>query len=190
MAEHEDAIARVVRTLQEPVRIDPGLDHRVMAEIEQLPVPVQSISLARSLFNWLRRRRTISVSPLGGLALAAGVAALIFVSSRLVGPVLEPGASDAAGPAGATAVPVQFVLVAPRAQSVVVVGDFNDWNVSATPLVREDGDGVWWVTVPLAPGRYRYSFLVNGRTWLGDPNAPGGEDEFGRPNSVVTIGGA
>ena len=34
MAEHEDALARVVRTLQEPVRIDPSLDRRVMSKIE------------------------------------------------------------------------------------------------------------------------------------------------------------
>jgi 1,4-alpha-glucan branching enzyme len=86
---------------------------------------------------------------------------------------------------------VQFVLVAPGAASVTVVGDFNDWNASATPLMQEAGDGVWWATVPLTPGRYRYSFLVDGTTWRRDPTAaPAVEDEFGRTNSVITIGGA
>jgi 1,4-alpha-glucan branching enzyme len=71
-----------------------------------------------------------------------------------------------------------------------VVGDFNDWSFSATPLERQPGDDVWWVTVPLRPGRYRYAFVVNGTSWRPDPHAPAAEDEFGRPNSVVTIGGA
>jgi hypothetical protein len=187
VAEHRDPIARAVKALQEPVRIDPGLDARVMAEIERLPTPVANGPLPRSVFAWLRRRRTIRLSPLGGLALAAGIAAVVFVSNRLGGPNPASAPMDAGGAAGATL--IQFVLVAPGAASVSVVGDFNDWQVSATPLVREEGDGVWWVTVPLAPGRYRYAFLVDGTTWLGDPNAPAVEDEFGRRNSVVTIGG-
>ena len=44
--------------------------------------------------------------------------------------------------------------------------------------------------MPLRPGRYRYAFVVNGTSWRPDPNAPAAEDEFGRANSVVTIGGA
>jgi 1,4-alpha-glucan branching enzyme len=94
-------------------------------------------------------------------------------------------------PVAALQTTIQFVFVAAGAGSVTVVGDFNDWDVSATPLVRSEGDGVWAVTVPLAPGRYRYSFLVDGTTWLSDPLAARTlEDEFGRPNSVLTIGGA
>ena len=71
-----------------------------------------------------------------------------------------------------------------------MVGDFNDWSMSATPLERAPGDGVWYVTVPLEPGRYRYAFVVNGAIWRSDPEAPAAEDEFGRANSVVTVGGS
>ena len=80
--------------------------------------------------------------------------------------------------------------MAPNAQAVSVVGDFNDWSLSATPLTRADSAGVWWVTVPLGPGRYRYAFVVDGTVWRPDPEAPAAEDDFGRPNSVLTIGGA
>ncbi|MBI3804583.1 MAG: 1,4-alpha-glucan branching protein GlgB [Nitrospirae bacterium] len=39
---------------------------------------------------------------------------------------------------------VYFAVWAPNAESVSVVGDFNDWNRSAHPLiVRPDGSGVW-----------------------------------------------
>ncbi len=182
MAERDDTLTRVIETLKEPVRIDPGVDRRVMAEVARLPRPGDHPSVVRSTVEWLRRRRTIRVSPLGGLAMAAGLTALVVAGSRLLAPA-------SVGPAPATQL-VQFVLVASEASEVALVGDFNDWNVAATPLEREGGDGIWWVTVPLEPGRYRYSFVVDGQVWLGDPNAPTGDDEFGRPNSFVTIGGA
>ena len=187
MAEHDDIIGRVVETLKEPVAIDPSFDARVMSEIEQLPAP--GASSARRLYEWMRRTHTIRVSPLGGLAVAAGLAVVVIAanmvwrSSTAVAPLEAPVA--------ALQTTIQFVFVAAGAGSVTVVGDFNDWDVSATPLVRSEGDGVWAVTVPLAPGRYRYSFLVDGTTWLSDPLAVRTlEDEFGRPNSVLTIGGA
>ncbi len=189
MAEHEETITHVVKALKEPVRLDPHFTRRVMSEIERLPVPGTRMSPLRSLIVWLRRRRTIRLSPLGALAMAAGVAMVVLAGSRLLAPsagsdLLEDGTR------GQPTQLMQFVLVAPGASSVALVGDFNDWNLSATPLVRAHGDGVWWVTVPLSPGRYRYSFVVDGSTWLVDPDAPAIEDEFGRENSLLTIGGA
>jgi hypothetical protein len=181
----------MIDTLKEPVQIDPDLDGRVMAAIEVQPDP-ESASTARPRTAWLRRR-TIRLSPLGAFALAAGLAAVVLAGA-IAG--LRNG-TDASLPAVApvsgepTEAPLtQFVLVAPTAKTVAVVGDFNDWNLSAaTPLVREAGDGVWWVTLPLPPGRYRYAYIVDGGTWRSDPDAPAADDEFGRPSSVVSIGG-
>ena len=189
MPEPDDIIERVVETLKEPVRIDPSLSARVMSEIAELPVPGTATFGIRSLYQWLRRPRTVRLSPLGGLAMAAGIAALALVGNMVLGSSASPGPAELAG--GLQQTTVQFVLVAPTAGSVAVVGDFNDWDLRATPLVRSEGDGVWAVTVPLAPGRYRYSFLVDGTTWLHDPRAARAvADEFGRTNSVLTIGGA
>ncbi len=84
----------------------------------------------------------------------------------------------------------QFVLVAPRANSVSLVGDFNDWDPRRAPM--RTANGIWATVVPLAPGRYRYAFLVNGVEWRADPGAPAvppPDDEFGKPSSVVTVGG-
>lgn len=187
MAERDNLIERVVETLKEPVAIDPSFDARVMSEIEQLPAP--GASPTRRLYEWLRRTHTIRVSPIGGLAVAAGLAAVVIAGNMVWRSRTAVGPLEA--PAAALQTTIQFVFVAAGAGSVTVVGDFNDWDVSATPLVRSEGDGVWAVTVPLAPGRYRYSFLVDGTTWLSDPLAVRAvEDEFGRPNSVLTIGGA
>jgi hypothetical protein len=191
MTDPNDMLERVIETLREPVKIDRAVDRRVMDEIAGLPAHEKSPSGLRAVVEWLRRPRTIRVSPLGGLAMAASLAAVVFAAARLASPGSPPFAEPSVVRSAPNARVIQFVLVAPEAASVTVVGDFNDWDLAATPLVQSQGGGVWAVTVPLSPGRYRYSFLVNGTTWLQDPNgAPELEDEFGRPNSVLTVGGA
>jgi 1,4-alpha-glucan branching enzyme len=90
-------------------------------------------------------------------------------------------------PAGDDSRPIPFVLLAPHAARVTLVGDFNDWNPSATPL-QSAGDSAWFVVVPLRPGRYRYSFVLDGERWMADPAAPRAVDsDFGPETSVVTI---
>ena len=87
---------------------------------------------------------------------------------------------------GAELRPVQFVLVDATARSVSLAGDFNDWDRQTTPLSRS-GNGVWSVVVKLPPGPVSYSFIVDGQTWVSDPNAPLSTDEFGRPSSTVYV---
>ena len=82
---------------------------------------------------------------------------------------------------------VLFVVPAPLAAStVVVVGDFNDWE--ATPLTDEDGDGIWTTTIPLSPGRYEYGYLIDGRWWGEDPRADEYIQSFGEYSSVRYVG--
>jgi len=50
---------------------------------------------------------------------------------------------------------------------VQLVGDFTLWEQE--PISLEKGaDGIWRVTVELAPGAHHYRFLVDGR-WHDDP---------------------
>ena len=179
----EDAIERIVRHLRRPVPIDPAVDGRVMDEILRLPVP-GGRSAARAAWGWVTRPRHIALSPLGGLAIATGVAALALVLSGR-----RPGSAP---PAEDTPREFEFVVVAPRAASVSLVGDFNDWDAARTPMrPSQRGGPLWTAVVPLAPGRYRYAFLVDGSRWLADPAAPRArDDEFGTPSSVVTVGGS
>jgi anti-sigma factor RsiW len=46
---------------------------------------------------------------------------------------------------------VRFVLKAPGARSVSVVGDFNGWSAKTHSMRDEDGDGIWTLTVNLRP---------------------------------------
>ena len=82
----------------------------------------------------------------------------------------------------------QFVLVAPGARSVALVGDFNAWDSGATPLRRQGS--AWTVELNLPPGRHVYAFVVDGTEWVADASAPMAPvDEFGRPSSVILVPG-
>jgi hypothetical protein len=159
----------------------------------------------RGAWEWAARPRTVRVSPLAGLALAAGLSAVMVLGARATngGTAAVPGiptpgapvATTTAGPivqtvsdAGVAARLVTFVLVAPDARNVSVAGDFNDWAANRLQLQR-GSDGVWTATVPLAPGRYSYSFVVDGDRWVADPAMPAAPDDFGTPSSILTVGG-
>lgn len=185
MREHDDVLERGLELLREPVVIDDRLDARVMNTIARLPVPTRPGPLRRAGI-WLIRPRPIRVRPVVALAAAALAVAAVGLLNRP-----EPRAAPSVTAAvGAGPSPVQFMLVAPAATAVSLVGDFNDWVAEATPMEGDVAEGLWVVTVPLPPGRYRYAFLVDGTTWVPDPDAPRTmDDDFGRPNSVLTIGG-
>ena len=84
--------------------------------------------------------------------------------------------------------PVRLRLAAPASSRVAVVGDFNDWDPAATPLRPAGDGGTWIVELRLKPGRYHYTFLIDGRRWVRDPSEPAAaESDFGAPVSVLTV---
>jgi 1,4-alpha-glucan branching enzyme len=62
---------------------------------------------------------------------------------------------------------VEISCDARNAESVFLVGTFNAWNPSACPMKRS-ADGVWRVSLKVAPGIYEYKFLVDGE-WVCKP---------------------
>lgn len=83
---------------------------------------------------------------------------------------------------------VRFELLAPAARRVTIVGDFNAWDPRGHALERAR-NGVWAIAIPLAPGRYVYSFMIDGRL-TPDPRAPRSTDEdFGSPSSTRLVSG-
>lgn len=161
--------------------------------------------------RWLARPRAVRVSPLGAL-MAAGLTFAAVVGLRrdagragrelaatgeypvatgLTGefPAVPPSPPAARG--RDTVFVTRFMLVAPGATDVSLVGDFNGWDHAATPLVKVARGGVWTVELPLGAGRYSYAFLVDGHRWTADPAAPRAVgDDFGQPSSVITVHGA
>lgn len=85
-----------------------------------------------------------------------------------------------------TAKPVQFMLIAPQAKEVYLMGDFNDWDPRAIPMQRQP-DGGWRVEVTLPHGHHRYLFVVDGQPML-DPRGHGiVRDEHGRRVSLIAV---
>lgn len=179
----EELLERIAAPLRASVTPSAGFEARVMASVRKRD--------RGGVIEWIVRPRILRLSPLMGFAAAAGVAIALLAVNR--------AGSDHERPQVARGVPasaavdtvklVQFMLVAPNASTVSVVGDFNDWDPSATPLREAADAGVWTITVPLSAGRHQYVFMVDGNRWTPDPSAPVAvEDDFGMPNSVVTVG--
>jgi hypothetical protein len=173
----EEFAARVAAPLKASVSVRAGFDARVMRAVEEAARP------------WWRRRHAFTLSPLGGLALAAGFGGLMALAgvgatrALSVPPATVAQATD-------TVHVVRFVLTDAQARQVTLVGDFNGWSREATPLVPSEVDGRWIVEVVLPAGRHEYAFLVDGERWVTDPSAATQRDEFGQESSVVRIGDA
>jgi len=166
----------MVQELQHPVRLDESFDRRVMVRVRRIYAERRH----RGIIGWLGAAANISRRPAWAAALAAGVVAVVSLS------IVRPGQKhvNIAG----QAIPVQFVLVAPDAHSVAVVGDFNNWGLNDTALVAENHNGVWSVSAPVHTGVHRYAFLVNGKQWVADPTAPrAADDDFGQPSSALVV---
>lgn len=67
---------------------------------------------------------------------------------------------------------VTFVLPEDiRAETCHLVGDFNDWDETATPMTRRK-NGRFTVTLDLETGQeYQFRYLVDGAEWHNDWNA-------------------
>jgi len=62
-----------------------------------------------------------------------------------------------------------FRVWAPNAESVSVIGTFNDWNGKRHPMKRDHG--IWEVSIPSAKPGGEYLYLINGDLRRKDPRA-------------------
>jgi len=74
------------------------------------------------------------------------------------------------------------------AASILLVGDFNNWQIGETPLKKAKTE-VWSVSLDLETGKeYQYRYLVDGTNWENDSDAdkyiPSG---LGSENSVLAL---
>jgi hypothetical protein len=187
-AKFAESIAAPLRTAE---HVHPSFEKRLMEKVRaegQWIYP--STASARS--SWWRRERVFRISPIAGLAMAAGIGGIVVLSGIAVGSRIsaKPAVvAQAAQPARSDTVQlVRFVFVDPRAASVELVGDFNEWARGTTQLKRSGAPGVWAVSVPLSPGRHEYAFIINGSRWVADPLAVKSTDDFGTESSVIRVG--
>jgi len=82
---------------------------------------------------------------------------------------------------------VMFTTLYPRASTVQIAGDFNNWQPENTPLQKVGENGVWQIKLPMNKGKYRYRLVVDGQ-WQQDPYNEFTElNPYGEYNSVLEV---
>ena len=181
-----------VRAIAKPLRTAETLDASFEARVMSAVHAERRSSRTTPLWSkrWWTSPRTMTVTPLGGLALAAGLAAVVLVGrTTLRTPTNRTEPVVASAPA--TIQVVRFVVTDPAARSVSLVGDFNSWDKQATPLSTTGVPGVWSVSLPLPAGRHEYAFIIiqgdRSERWVADPFTLPIRDELGTETSVITV---
>jgi hypothetical protein len=155
---------------------DPGsIDVRSVEEIDVTEEVMRGIETDRPRFGGRARWHQ-------PVAAVAAIALLIAASVLGVLRITTSGSDS-------MKVVVQFQLSAPEAESVALVGDFNEWEPDAYVLKDPDGDGVWEIEVELEQNRvYTYNFLINETEWISDPSSKARvQDSFGGEKSVLNL---
>ncbi len=159
----------------EPKQAPPWMENAVMSEIALSQAPKEGV------FDWLLRPRTIRLSPLTSLAMAAAAVAVFVLLPN------QPPDAPQLGPVAITEILVEFSLDAPGATTVAVAGDFSGWE-SNFILDDADGDGIWTGRIPITPGVHQYMFVIDGTEWVTDPRAQRySDDGFGNRNAVLAV---
>ncbi len=188
---HDDDLKmkNIAHELRQPVRVSSSLDARIMRAVRELPRYGHS-----SLWARLTTPRRVTIMPLSWGILAASLVVFATLGAAHAYQDVHRAAASAKAffpqsPKPQAAQRVQFVLVAPDAKKVAVVGDFNGWDASHADFqATHKGGGVWSVTAKVPVGHHRYSFLVDDSLWVADPIAPRAADnDFGVPNSAIVV---
>ena len=188
---HEEAAATLAVPLRAPEHADPTLADRVMTAVRaEAALGRRNGSPRDHASPWWRRSIAVRITPVGSLALAAGLAAIMLTGAHFLPRGEHAGAARVAVASRPDTVHVvRFVFVAPGASSVTVAGDFNGWDATSHRLRPTGAEGVWSTSIPLASGRHEYAFVIDGTTWVVDPDAPRAlADEFGAESSVIRVG--
>ena len=71
-----------------------------------------------------------------------------------------------------------------EAKSVMIAGDFNNWDPQPLKVGKW---GVWEAGISLAPGSYHYKYVIDNH-WVNDPNNPDtSPNDYGSQDSVVWV---
>ena len=92
-------------------------------------------------------------------------------------------------PAAPKAERVVLTVQADPGSTVYLAGSFNKWDPKGLRMVDKDGNGLYSVSVTLAPGIYEYKFVINGVWTLDpDPDRDWTQNGLGTLNSVLRVG--
>ncbi len=155
----------------------PGLAAEILRRLPErrpsLPQRLRAFLFGERVLRWNLAAAGAALA----LLVAVAVSVMQFAAPRTTGQASMPGRT----------ITVQFRFFAPQASSVAVAGEFNRWRPEATALRKQNG-GTWVADIRLQPGTYVYMFVVDGSTWVPDPDADAYRDDgFGYRNSVKQV---
>src|SRR5690242_28452 len=100
----DDLIDRVVEELRRPVPPSPAFDARMAEQLRA--ASHRRRGRVTSAWTWLRRPRTVRLSPLGALGLAAAAVVAVILTRTLTTALGAPSQVAANAPAAALAGPI------------------------------------------------------------------------------------
>jgi Glycogen recognition site of AMP-activated protein kinase len=192
-------LERIGAYLRAPERVGEDFSVRVMERIRVIAIEPGQVNNPAPVQSWWTRPRILTLSPLAGLAMAASIAVVVALGTLAAASLTDGNRPAVAantvvnspGPNSRmvdTVHLVRFVLMAPGAKSVSLVGDFNAWVKGATALEQTGREGVWVASVVVPSGRHEYAFVVDGNRWVSDPAAPVKIDEYDVESSILSVG--
>ncbi len=142
----------------------------------------KKLSWWQKIYIWLTSSHSITVSPLKLVPAAAIMMVIVlFFGYQLF------QKSNYSSNTTQNLTPITFILCNSSANSVSLIGSFNNWRPNGFEMKRKNG--CWIRTLMLPTGRYEYAFLVDGKRVISDPNALFTKrDGFGHLNSIIFVG--
>ena len=193
------------------------LVHRAIEELRRLP-PVDAAAIQRVVAAAAAARLTPSddeppvLAPYRGrprrvwsmVGLASAAALVGFVVRGAWKPISQPAPVAVATTAASSQptqvraasaneresmpVPQHFFFNYRGAHRVALVGDFNRWDPNSAPMNRSPDGEMWSVTLPIAPGRHMYGFMIDDSLFMLDPRMPKARDpDLGAEGSIVLV---
>jgi len=155
-----------------------------LEQLPQAPVPFDFSFQVMDRIETRRRRGFVfgNFKKLAIVSLSVVFLAMVFLTDLPLFPQFHMSNFS-----GYRRVELKFCALSENAKTVAVAGDFSDWNA----LQMEKGnDNSWVITLKVMPGKYQYSFVIDGDEWVPDPGSPRQvEDGFGGVNSVLVVNG-
>jgi hypothetical protein len=157
-----------------------GLTDSILSSLEPKTLPAWV-----RIYRWVLKPRTVTFQPLkvvpAAMVLLLGLA-IIFQ----FGPWQKDlGSID---PRQGGLIPVTFTLSYPEAESVSLIGSFNQWNPAGHKMHQIGDRDTWVLELRLPEGRHEYAFLVDGKMVMSDQSSPFYQsDGFGNRNSVLYL---
>ena len=175
----QDEYDPIVDRLRHLPELDPpaGLRSGIMASLTP-KTPGVWTRFSRFLFQ----PRTVTFVPIKWAPVLAGLLMLAVIPRLGTISNFQEQASD---PLPVKQAALTFTFEDPDARHVALIGTFNRWVPDGQVKTEKQGNR-WIFRIDVAPGRYEYAFLVDGREVVPDPRAVFRRDNgFGVANSIV-----